>query len=114
MKTKIDVSAQIEQELAKTREKLEREFASADKVMETVGGWDTLLNKKVLVICAGYFYEGKLTGVNASFVELEDTTIVYNPDSFTRDNVAKCLRDKLPTKKWYIDRSAVESYGAWE
>ena len=114
MKTKIDVTAQIEAELAKTREELEKEFADADKVVETIGGWDSLLNKRVLVLCAGYFYEGKLTGVNSSFVELEDASVVYNPEAFTHAAVAKATRDKLPSKKWHVERSAVESYGVWE
>jgi hypothetical protein len=36
-----------------------------------------LLGKRVLLLCANYFYSGVLAGVNTSDVLLEDAGIVY-------------------------------------
>lgn len=40
-------------------------------------GLSALLGKRVLLICAGYFYEGKLIGINKTCVKLEDAGLVY-------------------------------------
>jgi hypothetical protein len=40
-------------------------------------GLDSLLGEKVLLLCGNYFYTGLLTGVNKTFVELDDAAIVY-------------------------------------
>ena len=48
------------------------------KVEEVQGeGLVGLMGERVLLMCAGYFYEGKLVGVNETFVKLEDAGIVY-------------------------------------
>lgn len=111
MKKKLDKNVEIEQALAKHRAELEAKFSSEEKIVEVSGGMESLLNKQVLILCAGYFYEGKLTGVNSTFVQLEDAVVVYNPETLSRDNIRKCLRDKLPAKHWYIERGSIESYG---
>jgi hypothetical protein len=111
MKVKKDNSAEIEKALAEYRKELEAKMPKEDGVVDVVGGFDSLLNKTVLIICAGYFYEGKLTGVNATFVELEDAFVVYNPDTLSAANIKKCTRDKLPAKKWNVQIGSVESYG---
>ena len=40
-------------------------------------GLDSLLGERVILLCMNYFYAGKLTGVNETFVLLEDASIVY-------------------------------------
>ena len=111
MKKKIDRLVEIDLAMAKFRKELEAKLDGAEDTVEVLGGLERLFNKKVLFICAGYFYEVKLTGVNATHIELEDAYVVYNPETLTTANIAKCFRDKLPAKQWYIERGAIESYG---
>jgi len=40
-------------------------------------GLDSLLGEHVLLLCGNYFYHGTLVGVNKTFVELDDASIVY-------------------------------------
>jgi hypothetical protein len=110
MKTKKDTTAEIEKALASYRKELEAKCVANGEVVETVGGFESLLNKQVFIMCAGYFYDGKLTGINATFVELEDAYVVYNPATLTVADIRKCTRNKLPGKKWNVQLTAVESY----
>lgn len=75
-----------------------------------VNGLEALLGENVLLMCANYFYAGKLTGVNAGFVELENPSIVYE----TGDWKNKAYGDAQPlhAKKWYVQTQFIESYGA--
>lgn len=114
MKIKPDKSLEIQKVLDMARQELEAKFADETEIVEVKGGLDSLLNKQVLILCAGYFYEGKLTGVNAIFVELEDAVVVYNPVNFTKASIHSATRDKLPAKKWHIQLGSVESYGELE
>lgn len=72
-------------------------------------GLEGLLGENVLLICRAYFYVGKLTGVNDTFVELTDPSIVYETGAWSD----KTYRDaqKLHASKFYIQRSAIESFG---
>ena len=72
-------------------------------------GLEALLNQYVLLFCLNYFYAGKLVGVNERFVKLEDAKIVYETGSFT----SKGYQDsqELPGSAWYVQTSAIESYG---
>ena len=45
-----------------------------DKDSEGLKG---LIGEKVTLLCANYFYAGKLVGVNDSYVKLENASIVY-------------------------------------
>jgi hypothetical protein len=49
------------------------------RIIEETGatGLDSLLGENVLLLCGNYFYAGKLTGVNKTFVELDGASIVY-------------------------------------
>ena len=49
------------------------------KLVEQVDGegLEGLLGEEVLLLCANYFYTGKLTGVNKTCVLLTDPSIVY-------------------------------------
>ncbi len=72
-------------------------------------GLDELLGERVLLICAGYFYEGKLIGVNDTFVKLSDPSIVYSTGAWTDKNYSDI--QKLHAKEWYVSRGLIESYG---
>jgi len=72
-------------------------------------GLEGLMGKRVLIMTAGYFYEGKLVGVNDSFIKLEDTGIVYETGAFSDKNY-KDLQ-KLHTSEWYVRLGLIESYG---
>lgn len=72
-------------------------------------GLEGLMGEQVLLLCANYFYTGKLTGVNKEFVELEDPAIVYETGQWS----AKTYQDqqKLHTKLFYVRLAAIESFG---
>lgn len=80
------------------------------QVTEVAGeGLEQLLGQRVLLMCAGYFYEGKLVGVNETFVKIEDPGIVYSVGLWS----SKSYEDiqKLHTDKWYVQRGLIESFG---
>ena len=72
-------------------------------------GLDALLGERVLLLCGNYFYAGKLTGVNKTFVVLEDPGIVYETGEWS----AAAYKDmqKLPAKEWHVRIQWIESYG---
>jgi hypothetical protein len=78
------------------------------EVTEDVG-WDSLLGEQVLLICSAYFYTGKLTGVNDSFVQLENPKIVYETGAWSNKDYADA--QKLHSDVWFVQRSAIESFG---
>ena len=48
------------------------------RIVETDdGGMDALLGKRVLFMCANYFYVGRLIGLNEISVQLDDASLVY-------------------------------------
>ena len=72
-------------------------------------GLDALLGDRVLLMCAGYFYEGKLIGVNDSFVKLDDAHIVYSTGTWSDKEYSDI--QKLHQKEWYVQRGLIESFG---
>ena len=72
-------------------------------------GLEALLGETVLLLCANYFYAGKLVGVNKTCVELENPSIVYETGAW--DNKSYGDVQKLHAKKWYVQLDAIESYG---
>lgn len=72
-------------------------------------GLVALMGERVLLMCANYFYTGRLTGVNDEFVELEDPAIVYETGAWT--NKAFQDEQRLHAKTFYIRTSAIESFG---
>lgn len=79
-------------------------------IEETEGqGLESLLGEKVLLLCANYFYTGKLTGVNETCVELTDPAIVYETGEWS----AKTYKDeqKINVKKFFVRITAIESFG---
>ena len=67
-----------------------------------------LLGERVTLFCSAYIYTGKLAGVNATCVLLEDAAIVYETGPLT-DKTWKDAQ-KLP-HGWYVQISSVESFG---
>ena len=72
-------------------------------------GLDALLNENVVLFCLNYIYTGKLVGVNASFVKLEDPSIVYETGPFSSSGYKDA--QKLHTKTFYVQTAAIESFG---
>jgi hypothetical protein len=68
------------------------------------------LEKQVLLFCLNYIYAGKLVGVNDTFVKLDDAKVVYQTGSFTSKGYADA--QSVPGNVWYVQRSAIESFGA--
>lgn len=68
----------------------------------------TLLDKNVCLIGLNYIYYGKLTGVDASCVELENAGIVY----VTGDWQLRKWNDFqiLPSAKVFVQLEAIESF----
>ena len=72
-------------------------------------GLESLLGERVLLMCANYFYTGKLVGVNSTFVVLEEPAIVYETGEFYTKNFKD--EQKLHVKVWYVQTQAIESFG---
>ena len=72
-------------------------------------GLEALLNENVLLFGLNYIYAGKLIGVNTNFVKLENAKIVYETGAFS-DKEYKDAQ-ALPGSSWYVQTSAVESFG---
>jgi hypothetical protein len=72
-------------------------------------GLEELIGETVLLMCANYFYAGKLVGVNTNCVELAEASIVYETGQWSDKGYKDA--QKLPAKKWFVSISAIESYG---
>lgn len=72
-------------------------------------GLTALLGENVLLLCTNYFYTGKLVGVNDSCVMLESPAIVYETGPFTERGYKDA--QPLPSKSWYVQIAAIESFG---
>jgi hypothetical protein len=72
------------------------------------GGFEAMLGEKILLLCSAYFYTGKLVGVNADHVELEEPELVYLTGSW--DSPGWDDAQKLPGV-WRVMLSHVESWG---
>ena len=71
-------------------------------------GLMALIGERVTLFCLNYIYTGLLVGVNDSCVMLKDAAIVYETGPLT----SKDWKDSqsLPGE-WYVQISAVESFG---
>jgi hypothetical protein len=80
------------------------------QVTEIAGeGLEALLGQNVLLMCANYFYTGKLVGVNTDFVKLENPFIVYETGPWSAPKYQDA--QALNAKEWYVTRASIESYG---
>jgi hypothetical protein len=81
------------------------------KIVEQVEGegLEKFLGEKITLFCANYIYTGNLSGVNDTCVLLTEAAIVYETGSFTE----KGWKDaqSLPGGEWYVQISAIESFG---
>lgn len=73
-------------------------------------GLISFLEKEILLFGLNYIYAGKLVGVNDTFVKLESARLVYETGSFRTKGYTDA--QTLPTGVWYVQRSAIESFGA--
>lgn len=71
-------------------------------------GLEGLLGERVTLFCAAYIYTGKLTVVNDTCVRLDDAAIVYETGPLT---TKKWLDAQTLPGPWYVQLSAVESFG---
>ena len=79
-------------------------------IVEMTGeGLEGLLGKRVLLMCAGYFYEGKLIGVNDTCVKISDPGIVYETGDFSEKKYKDLQR--LHADTWYVSTGLIESFG---
>jgi len=72
-------------------------------------GLGSFLGERVLLVCAGYFYEGILVGINRTCVKLEDAGIVYSTGSWADKSYSDL--QKLHSKDWYVRLGLIESFG---
>jgi len=70
-------------------------------------GLEGLLGKRVLILCAAYFYHGTLVGVNDKFIKLDDAAIVYETGPWD----GKTLKDAQKIGDGhYVMIGAIESF----
>jgi hypothetical protein len=90
---------------------IERKCDDMKRIIEDEGAsrLDALLGEQVLLLCANYFYTGKLTGVNEDSIELTNPAIVYETGKWE----AKGYIDAQPlhVKTWNVRIDAIESFG---
>ena len=72
-------------------------------------GLKALLGRRILLMCAGYFYEGKLVGIDEHDIKLMDAHIVYSTGDFKGKEYNNS--QKLHTDVWYVRTGLIESYG---
>jgi len=72
-------------------------------------GLESLLGQEVTFFCINYIYVGKLVGINADCIKLENPKIVYETGSF-KESYWKDAQ-LLPHKYFYISRQSIESFG---
>lgn len=72
-------------------------------------GLVSLLGQRVTLFCITYIYTGVLVGDNDSCVLLENASIVYETGPFGNKEWKDA--QELPNKKWYVQKSAIESFG---
>ena len=74
----------------------------------TEEGLGKLLGNRITLFCANYIYTGELIFVNDIFILLKNPAIVYE----TGDLMKGGWQNSQPLpKEWYINISAVESFG---
>ena len=70
--------------------------------------FDQLIGERLTLFCMNYIYTGKLIGVNDACLLLTEASIVYETGELTD----KEWKDAQPLPHdWYIQCSAIESFG---
>jgi hypothetical protein len=84
--------------------------AEKEVVKDVEGGFVEYLGKDVTVLCDSYFYTGRLSGVNGTFIELENASIIYETGDWAKAYGGKYQRaEKLPCDKLVVLMSKVET-----
>lgn len=83
------------------------------KVLQTVTevegeGLEALMGENVLLLCSNYFYTGKLVGINATCVKLENPSIVYETGPWANKTYADS--QKMAVSVLYVQNSHIESF----
>ena len=80
------------------------------KIVDEIAGegLEKLLGERVTLFCLNYIYAGKLIGVNATCVLLQDPAIVYETGPFTDPKWKDA--QALP-KDLYVMLACIESFG---
>ena len=83
------------------------------KVLQTVTeisgeGLMALLGEKVLIFCFNYFYYGELMGVNDTCIKLKNVYQIFETGAFNDSNFKDAQKF---ADEWYIQNSAIESFG---
>jgi hypothetical protein len=68
-----------------------------------------LLGETVTIFTSGYFYNGKLIGVNNTCIKLEKPSIIYETGKFSDSNFKDI--QSLNTDYWYVSIQSIESFG---
>ena len=71
-------------------------------------GPEGLLGEVITVFCLNYFYTGKLVGVNATCIKLDDPSIIYETGEWSSQGWKDA--QKLPGSI-YIQTGCIESFG---
>lgn len=90
-----------------TEKVVEKVTSMQSSIVEEDGGLITLLGKVVNFHCCNYNYQGVLTGVNTSDIELTNAQVVFETGAYTSKEVK--YGEKIPGKL-FIRTSAIESY----
>lgn len=69
-------------------------------------GLMSFLGKRILIMCANYFYCGDLVGVNDNCVKLENAGIVYETGAWD----AKAWKSYERIGNVYVSMDAIESW----
>ena len=74
-----------------------------------VEGLESLIGQEVTFFCINYIYAGKLIGINADCVKIENPKIVYETGAFNEKGWQDA--QALPHQYFYIARQSIESFG---
>jgi len=80
------------------------------KIVEEVDGegLESFLGRRITLLCMNYIYTGRLIGMNATCVLLEDAAIVYETGPWAE----KAYKDAQPLpSRLYVQLAAIESFG---
>ncbi len=93
--------------MKKVKQMVEVEVDALEELDES--GLESLLGKKVTLLCMNYFYTGVLTGVNEDSVCLTEASIVYETGAWDKATYSDV--QKLPCKELFVRIPAIEAYG---
>ena len=69
---------------------------------------ETLKGKRVLLMCAAFFYEGRVVAVSDSEVTLESPAIIYDTGEWKNNGYESA--EQMGEPLLYVQRQAIEAY----